>query len=111
MFVDVLVQQNARLPWTLIPVQLSVEAGQLSLLKTADMILRRGEYWLDLFNIHVPKDTLELTSFLIQVHLSPHAKIEEHPQNRPIDRKKQVLFSFFSSFSFLFFSLLSTCIT
>ena len=73
------------------PVHLSVQAEQFFWLQTADLILHGGEYLLDLSNIHVLKDTLELISFMIQIHCSPHAAIHEYSPNRFVDREMELI--------------------
>ena len=44
------------------------------------------EYWLDLFDIHVPKNTLDLILLLMQVHCGSHAGIRKCSPNCFVDQ-------------------------
>ena len=59
--------RSTRLPWALIPVQLTLRAKHLSFLKTVDLILRCGEYLLDHINISILENTVELIPILAEV--------------------------------------------
>ena len=56
-------------------------------MQVGSLVLRCGEYLLDLLDIHVPKDTLDLFLVLMQVYGSPHAGIQTYSPNRFVDQE------------------------